>query len=456
MAKNIIRCCNNYYGHYVNNVMKRRIINMKYNNINTFNPSNNNNNNKNHIIINSYCNQQTSTITTLTSRRIIRVNGVDSESFLQGLTTNDISHLNPEHVNNNNSVEENKNLQYNYFLNHKGRAICDVFIKRERNEATDDNGQSYLLDCRNDAFPILSKLLKVYCLRSKVKIKEEKNMNICVYGDYNNSMMDMNDDDVKEMFDIDPRSPILGYRGFVPKDFEHGHDNDEQTNILKEREYDYFLRLQGILEGIEMSGLIPLECNLDSINGVNFEKGCYIGQELTARTHFTGLVRKLCFPVYFKKINEDDTMIKNDNAHVKFPVSFTDINTSISMFHYDSISSLSESSLLNFKVIPEEEEEETDKEGNDNNNAKQKKKMKKEKPINLFVGKKKVGKLILPPLSYDNDNKFPPIGIALIRIDMVAPDDDHDSNDVHQIILNSKGRIDLDQDVEVVPFKPGY
>ena len=119
-------------------------------------------------------------------------------------------------------------------------------------------------------------------------------MNICVYGDYNNSMMDMNDDDVKEMFDIDPRSPILGYRGFVPKDFEHGHDNDEQTNILKEREYDYFLRLQGILEGIEMSGLIPLECNLDSINGVNFEKGCYIGQELTARTHFTGLVRKLC------------------------------------------------------------------------------------------------------------------------------------------------------------------
>ena len=453
MAKNIIRCCNNYYGHYVNNVMRRRIINMKYNNINTFNPSNNNNN---RIFINTYCNQQTSTITTLTSRRIIRVNGVDSESFLQGLTTNDISHLNPEHVNNNNSVEENKNLQYNYFLNHKGRAICDVFIKRERNEATDDNGQSYLLDCRNDAFPILSKLLKVYCLRSKVKIKEEKNMNICVYGDYNNSMMDMNDDDVKEMFDIDPRSPILGYRGFVPKDFEHGHDNDEQTNIRKEREYDYFLRLQGILEGIEMSGLIPLECNLDSINGVNFEKGCYIGQELTARTHFTGLVRKLCFPVYFKKINEDDTMIKNGNAHVKFPVSFTDMNTSISMFRYDSISSLSESSLLNFKVIPEEEEEETDKEGNDNNNTKQKKKKKKEKPINLFVGKKKVGKLILPPLSYDNDNNFPPIGIALIRIDMVAPDDDHDSNDVHQIILNSKGRIDLDQDVEVVPFKPGY
>ena len=107
MAKNIIRCCNNYYRHYVNNVMKRRIINMKYNNINTFNPSNNNNN---HIFINTYCNQQTSTITTLTSRRIIRVNGVDSESFLQGLTTNDISHLNPEHVNNNNSVEENKNL----------------------------------------------------------------------------------------------------------------------------------------------------------------------------------------------------------------------------------------------------------------------------------------------------------------------------------------------------------
>jgi len=42
---------------------------------------------------------------------------------------------------------------------------------------------------------------------------------------------------------------------------------------------------------------LPLECNLDWLNGVSFSKGCYVGQELTARTHFQGLIRKRMMPV---------------------------------------------------------------------------------------------------------------------------------------------------------------
>jgi folate-binding protein YgfZ len=373
-----------------------------------------------------------STITTLKSRRIIRVKGIDSESFLQGLTTNDISLLN-------NNIDNN-NLQYTYFLNHKGRAICDAFVKRGVIESNkNEEESSFLIDCRSDAFPVLSKLLKVYRLRAKVKIKEEKNVNICVYGDYNRNTDhgDSNgydNNDVKKFFDVDPRSPIFGNRGFIPNgliDLDNNNDSDKKTNELKEMEYNYFLRLQGILEGIEMNGLIPLECNLDSINGVNFEKGCYIGQELTARTHFTGLVRKLCFPVYFKKSDDDNT------ADVTFPTSFTDINSSLSAFR-DKGDNLS--SLINFNILPDAMDEDSAK----------------KKPINLFVDGRKVGKLILPPLAPTIKN-FPPIGIALIRIDMVVPSEDGgNSNNSKKIIMKADGRIDVDENIEVIPFKPGY
>lgn len=387
--------------------------------------------------------QAASTITTLTSRRVIRISGVDSESFLQGLITNDISYL-PS----GDSVEDSGNkLQYSYFLNHKGRAVCDVFIKRE--EVDSNSGSeavaSFLLDCRSDAFPVLSKLLKMYRLRSKVKIKEEKDMKICVYGSYNGSDGKEYSNNVKKMFDVDPRSPIFGFRGFMPKDFVHSNE-DEIQNESKEMEYNYFLRLQGMLEGVEMSGLIPLECNLDSINGVNFEKGCYVGQELTARTHFTGLVRKLCFPVYFKQIALNRNQNEGNEVDVTFPTSFIDIRSSLAKFTNnpdgDDTWASQASSLVNFSILPSTEQ--------DKDNMKKGSK-KKEKPINLFVDERKVGKLILPPLS--SSSSFPPIGVALIRIDMVSPSV---KDATKKIVLKGEGRIDIDENLEVVPFKPAY
>ena len=233
------------------------------------------------------------TITTLASRRILRVQGADSESFLQGLITNDVSVLRGnsrilegETAQSRASDDNNgrPKLLYTYFLNHKGRAICDSFIKLESH----DNGTdpSFLLDCRDDAYPILSRLLKMYCLRSKVKIKEEKNMKICVHGpwDANADRSDQGDDlsHVAEMLHPDPRSSIFGLRGFIPNELvKVGAENN-----VSEWTYNYFLRLQGVPEGTDMNGLIPLECNLDSLNGVSFDKGCYVGQELTARTHY--------------------------------------------------------------------------------------------------------------------------------------------------------------------------
>ena len=61
--------------------------------------------------------------------------------------------------------------------------------------------------------------------------------------------------------------------------------------------YDWVRLSQGLPEGNEWAGQVPLELNLERLNGVSFTKGCYMGQELTARTHFQGLVRKRALPV---------------------------------------------------------------------------------------------------------------------------------------------------------------
>jgi folate-binding protein YgfZ len=64
--------------------------------------------------------------------------------------------------------------------------------------------------------------------------------------------------------------------------------------------------LHGALEGTEVDGIIPLESNIDWLNGVVFDKGCYLGQELTARTHYRGLLRKRCFPIVFANNSDEN------------------------------------------------------------------------------------------------------------------------------------------------------
>lgn len=94
---------------------------------------------------------------------------------------------------------------------------------------------------------------------------------------------------------LDPRSHRMGVRAIVPL--------QAQLDFLalpQGRHVDYTaLRiLHGIPEGREVSDVIPLEWNLTFLNGVSFDKGCYVGQELVARTHFRGLIRKRFVPVY--------------------------------------------------------------------------------------------------------------------------------------------------------------
>ncbi|KAI4973600.1 hypothetical protein ZWY2020_041381 [Hordeum vulgare] len=103
----------------------------------------------------------------------------------------------------------------------------------------------------------------------------------------------------------DPRLDILGYRGIFPADtipplVEADKEADERHYLLWRIE-------NGVAEGsteIPKGEAIPLEYNLAGLNAISFEKGCYIGQELIARTHHRGVIRKRLLPLKF--VDEND------------------------------------------------------------------------------------------------------------------------------------------------------
>lgn len=98
----------------------------------------------------------------------------------------------------------------------------------------------------------------------------------------------------------DPRLELLGWRVFLPSNNTELNDVlPKDVQVLPESEYVQLRYALGVGEGVldlPPANCFPLESNGDYLHGVSFQKGCYIGQELTARTHHTGVVRKRLMP----------------------------------------------------------------------------------------------------------------------------------------------------------------
>lgn len=96
----------------------------------------------------------------------------------------------------------------------------------------------------------------------------------------------------------DPRSRVLGTRVYCEPD-QFIDDIEFQKNVASgdgEKSYKMIRYLFGIAEGAETEDLLPLNCNYHLLNSISFNKGCYLGQELTQRTFFTGVIRKRILP----------------------------------------------------------------------------------------------------------------------------------------------------------------
>ncbi|KAF2104935.1 Aminomethyltransferase folate-binding domain-containing protein [Rhizodiscina lignyota] len=202
-------------------------------------------------------------IARLTNRRLVSLHGPDAPKFLFGLTTNN---LHPSWTSG----------WYSAFLTAQGRVLWDVFIYPTSctGKGRDEGDWSCFIEVDAGEVESLVKHLKRHKLRSKVTIRAVDEGEWSVFAAW---------DDFARTLEA------LAQTGMP--------DSLTETDIPT-----YTLRryLHGIPEGqaeILRESALPQESDIDFMNGIDFKKGCYVGQELTIRTHHTGVVRKRILPV---------------------------------------------------------------------------------------------------------------------------------------------------------------
>lgn len=240
--------------------------------------------------------QQCATGQLLTDRAVIKVSGPDAGPFLQGLMTNDIRHL-----------EEETNIMYCMFLNVQGRILYDSLIYNGLEQGT------YLIECDTGVVHQLARHLAMFRVRRKVSVAIDQSLRTWVLFEPPPKDLEGNIIVAK-----DPRVKELGWRLLTETDLNKQIESVQQPNHYRELRY----RL-GVGEGISdlpPGTSFPLECNGEYLHGISFHKGCYVGQELTARTYHTGVVRKRLMPIKFQEvpqsIKSDSTVTNESNARI--------------------------------------------------------------------------------------------------------------------------------------------
>ncbi|ALC47258.1 CG8043 [Drosophila busckii] len=234
----------------------------------------------------------------LRNRELIRVNGAEVVPFLQGLVTNDVSRL--QHPSGPASM-------YAMFLNRGGRVLFDTIIYRTNDPET------FLLECDREASSDFRRHLRMFRVRKQIDIDtvEDEYVPWVLYNDQKPSEITQRSSKSSGLFiSPDPRVGALGTRLLAPTDLNWPkltktlwRDVDiVAAESHPENSYQLLRYKHGVGEGVRElppGKCFPLEANADYLNGVSFNKGCYIGQELTARVHHSGVIRKRYMPMRF-------------------------------------------------------------------------------------------------------------------------------------------------------------
>jgi transferase CAF17, mitochondrial len=206
---------------------------------------------------------------------------------------------------------------YTAFLNAQGRVLNDVFIYADPTSSE----QGWLIEVDATETEKLYKLVKRYKLRAKfdVRIIEEGEMGVWSVWQgragksrserWTPHTIGRGAADAAgggEIGCVDPRAPEMGRRLVLPA----GKKPCVEDGLEEVGEQVYRVRrlLKGVAEGqgeILREAALPQESNLDFMGAIDYRKGCYVGQELTIRTHHTGVVRKRILPVMIYPPHEE-------------------------------------------------------------------------------------------------------------------------------------------------------
>jgi tRNA-modifying protein YgfZ len=193
--------------------------------------------------------------TTLVDRALLRLSGEDVRGFLQGLVTNDLDSLAP-----------NRPL-WAGLLGAQGKALFDFILWAD--------GEDVLIDCEAEQAEALARRLMIYRLRRAITIARDESLG--VHWSTSEVVVELGPAPTR-----DPRLADLGYRWLAPADEPTGGWLEHRLSL-------------GVTEGAAELGhdkTLWLECNAAELNGVSFTKGCYVGQENTARMNYRNKVNR--------------------------------------------------------------------------------------------------------------------------------------------------------------------
>ena len=241
----------------------------------------------------------------LEDRAILYINGEDAKEFLQNLISNDINKV------------SDVNSCFSSLLTPQGKFLYEFIILKHKS--------GYLLDCEKPQAEELFKQLSIYKLRSKVEILNLSN-EFVVAAFSHEKFLTFDEAKDKSGFTIkyredpiflDPRNKQLGARLIInlEKLYLSLKKLDLHDANLKEY-YSLSHRLGIVPKDLNKlkDKLFGIECNFEELNGIDFKKGCYVGQENTARIKLKNKLSKRLFPISIinGKLHEGESIYNNE------------------------------------------------------------------------------------------------------------------------------------------------
>lgn len=221
-------------------------------------------------------------------RGLLAIGGEDRRSFLQGLVSNDVTRVAPDRA------------IWTALLTPQGKYLHDFFIA--------EIGDSLHLDCEAARRQDLLRRLSLYKLRSKVTVTDvtDNHAVALAFGEGAFAALGLPAEPGHAraigggIAFVDPRLAALGARAILPRASAEATLRGAGLEAGDPGAYDHLRIAQGVPDGsrdLKIEKAILLENGFDELNGIDWDKGCYMGQELTARTRYRGLVRKRLMPV---------------------------------------------------------------------------------------------------------------------------------------------------------------
>ena len=216
----------------------------------------------------------------LPDRGVVKIAGDDARGFLNNLVTSEIDDLSPG------------SARFAALLTPQGKIVADFLVT----EAPAGHGGGLLLDCPRELAQPLATKLGFYKLRAKVTVENlsDRLGVLAVWGGEPTMQPDLTF--------ADPRNAALGFRVLVPADLAEKTATVLGAELVDETTYEAHRIVCGVPRGgidFAYGDAFPHETNMDRLHGVDFDKGCYVGQEVVSRMQHRGTARTRIVPVTF-------------------------------------------------------------------------------------------------------------------------------------------------------------